>query len=1055
MLLWPILAAALDPSRAITQYRPDRWTRRDGLPQMSVLCMLQDRAGYLWIGMQEGLARFDGVSFRSFKVEDTPALASNYVSALFQDRRGRIWVGTDTGELSYFEGTSWSTAPGGKVLRGLVLGFAESPGGDLFIAFRGAGLQRLAGDRLLPVVDQDGRAIGHLGSFAQGRNGEIWAGGEGRLFRFLNGRWTGFDLPGTSGRLVTALAVGEDGEVVLSEDGPAVRRVRPGGRALEPGSPGWEMPAPVRALFFDGDRTLWIATESGVARRREAPVAGIESWPGGPEASVNTFFEDREGGLWIGANAEGLLRLRADEAVPLGAAEGLPHDTTWNVMEASDGALWVTTDGGLARIDGGRVERVSVAGLPGSDAVALGERRDGSIWVGTYRHGVFRLSGRDGPAVRFTSAEGIPTGPITVIFEDSEGRLWIGSREGLAVEGGARFEAVRLIAGDVQPYVAAIVEDLDATVWVATNVGLFAQGPGGWRRFGSGDGLADTAINAILLDREGRLWAATNGQGIQVLDDGRFRTVDRRHGLPTGTLTWIVEDDLGGLWFSSNQGLFRADRQALLQAARGAAKSVELRHFGLGDGMLNEECAATGQPSATRTRDGKVWFATGSGLVSVDPSRLRPPVPPPPAVEALVADGRLLPLPAAVPLDLAPGHGDVEIRFTALGLDEAAGTRFRYRLKGYDGAWIEAGRRRSAFYTGLPPGSYGFEVQALHEDGGEWSHPVALPFRLRPHVYQTAWFRSLLAISAGLLLYGGVRWRSRSLERRAAELALANQNLAEAVRRAELAHRESEHHAQEARRAAEAKGAFLATVSHELRTPLNGILGCCDLLLRMPLESRQRELSGLIRISGETLLSLVNQVLDLAQSERGKLTLASERFWVPACFEEAAELVKQAAESKGLSLALSIEPEARCHAIGDRTRLREIATNLFDNAIKFTSSGGVRAEARARVEEGDLHLTFEVSDTGIGIAPGDFSRIFEPFEQVDTSFSRHHGGSGLGLAITRRLCTWMGGTLTVESALGKGSTFTAEVRLALANDPADRDLLQRIQDSLDAGPRSV
>lgn len=1037
LLLWPILAAALDPSRAISQYRPDRWTHREGLPQMSVLSMLQDRTGYLWIGMQEGLARFDGVSFRTFKVDDTPALASNYIAALFEDRRGRIWVGTDRGELSYFDGTTLVAVPTGKVLRRYVVGFAESSGGELFVAFRGAGLQRLVGNRLEPVLDRDGRPIGRLGSLVQGRNGEIWAGGEGRLFRHRNGGWTRFDLPGREGRLVMALAVDPDGEIVYSEDGPAVRRVRPNGSILEPVEPGWELSSPVNSLFFDRDRTLWIGTESGVARKRAAPGAGIEPWSGGPGA-VNTFLEDREDGLWIGTNMDGLLRLRADEVVPLGAAEGLPHDITWNVMAASDGALWVTTNGGLARIHGGRIEHVSMPGLPDEDAISLAERRDGSIWVGTYRHGIFRLSGQSGgPAAAFTPREGVPAWPITVMFEDSRGRFWVGSREGLAIESAdreGRFQAVRLVDGDVQPYIAAIVEDREGTVWIATTVGVFAHGPAGMRRFGSADGLVDSGTNALLVDREGRLWTATNGKGAQVYDGGRFRTVDRRHGLPAGTLTWLLEDDFGGIWFSTNQGLFRGDRKALLRAARGTAKRVELRHFGLADGMLNEECAGTGQPSATRARDGRVWFATGSGVVSVDPARLAQPIPPPPALEWLVAGGRAVPLPAAAAIDLEPGRGDLEIRFTALGLDEAAGTRFRYRLNGYDRDWTEAGRRRSAFYTRLPPGSYSFEVQALHDDGGAWSAPAVLAFRLRPHVYETAWFRSLLAAVAVLALYGGIRWRSRRLERRAAELALANQSLAEAVRRAELAHREAEHHAQEARRAAEAKGAFLATVSHELRTPLNGILGCSDLLLGSALDPRQREFAGIIQTSGETLLSLVNQILDLSQSDRGKLTLAAERFWVPDCFEEAVELVGHGAEAKGLDLALSIDTAACRHAVGDRTRLREIATNLLANAVKFTESGGVLAEVGARVEEGRLLLNLTVSDTGIGIAPEDRSRIFQPFEQVDSSLTRRYGGSGLGLAIAHRLCAWMQGTLSVESELGKGSVFTAAVRLDL--DPA-------------------
>jgi len=1027
--------AALEPGRAVTQYRADSWTRRQGLPQASVLAIEQDHDGYLWLGTQEGVARFDGVTFEKHAVEDTPEIRHNFVNALHTDTAGRVWLGTDGGSVTVFAQGRFTTFDPGRSSRGPVRGIAGDARGQVLVAFRDAGLFRAAGERLEPVPAGGPKPHPPVGILARGRDRRLWLGVAGGVVRGDGSAWTFLPVAWARGRVVTALAEDRSGALWIACAGPEVVRLDVRGATAEPLSAPVRLPTPVRHLAVDSAGTLWIGGGDGLFRVREGSSSPPEQMvTPRPTGAVDVVREDPDGDLWIGTRSEGLLRLRSEEVIPFGTPEGLPHDVVWNVLETSDGWLYASTNGGLARRREGSFEPVLSPLFPTSDIVALGEGHDGSLWAGTYSHGVFHRPAAGGAWEGLGPESGVPPGPVTVVFEDRRGRLWVGSREGLAAGRGHHLERVALTTGPARAYVTSIVEDAGGTVWVATyGTGLFAFTGGALRHGGPVPGLPSEQLNALLLDTSNRLWIATNDHGLAVLDHGRTGHVDTRHGLPFALVLWLVEDRRGGLWMSTNHGIVEAPLAALARAAFGAQDHVTARIFDEGDGMRGAELSATGQPAGWRTRDGRIWFP-GTGLSAIDPAALREPVPPKAVVRGVSADGVALPLPeAGRTLALAPGHGELAVELTALSFDEPAGTQFRYRLLGFDTDWREAGTSRSVRYTNLPPRAYRFEAAARHQDGGAYGPAAVLDLRLAPRFDQTWAFRLLLAASVAALVVSGVHLRNRRLRalvaRRTVELSQANAALAATAAREQQAREKAETALAEAGRAAQAKSVFLSTVSHELRTPLHAILSMNDLLLESLAQPHQREWSGLVQESGNTLLGLVDALLDFARIEHGDIAVKREPFDLPHCLRSCVAASAPAAKAKGLALTFTFAPPGGCRVLGDERLVYQVARHLIANAVKFTEQGGVAVDAELTEQEDGCALRLTVRDTGVGIAPEHQETIFQPFVQADSGFTRRFGGAGLGLAIAARLCAAMGGTIAVESTPGAGSTFRVNVPL--------------------------
>ncbi|HYN41414.1 MAG TPA: ATP-binding protein, partial [Thermoanaerobaculia bacterium] len=589
--------------------------------------------------------------------------------------------------------------------------------------------------------------------------------------------------------------------------------------------------------------------------------------------------------------------------------------------------------------------------------------------------------------------------------------------------------------------VRCLLEGRDGTIWIGTDAGGLARLKDGVlsvldRRHG----LASDVVFSLHEDAEGLLWIGTAG-GLSLLRrDGSLRSVGLADGLPDEKVFQILEGDAGSLWMSSNKGIFRVSRADVVERMAGRRGPFTARALGRADGLPTAQCNGASSPAGLRDADGLLWFPTLKGLVGVDPARLRSNTTVPPVViRRVLADGR--PVAGVSPVELPPRTGKIEIHYDGLSFQAPEKVRFRYRLEGFEASWVDAGTRRSAFYTSLPPGDFVFRVVAANNDG-VWNETGArFAFRLKPGLHQRLGFRVgivvfvLVAAGTGYALrMRGVRARHTELQRLVDE---RTRSLVAEIQRAEELRRQSDGALREAAEANRAKSRFLANMSHELRTPLNAILGYAELLADEPevaVNPRALEDVGKIRGAGGHLLQLIGDLLDLSKIEAGRMEIVAETFVVAEVVEETARTVRQLVEANRNRLVVSVDPEAG-RMTSDAFRLKQVLFNLLSNAGKFTQDGTVELAVRRERGRGTDLLVFRVADTGIGMSVEQLEKVFTPFVQGDASLTRRFGGTGLGLALSQHLARVMGGGISVTSAEGQGTTFFVELP---AGAPAPR-----------------
>lgn len=769
-------AAALDPTRALTQYVQAVWRMEEGLPHNTIRALLQSRDGYIWLGTYGGLVRFDGVRFRVFDNRNS-GLRDNEVRAMAEDHEGTIWVGTTAGGLHRLVGDRLEPHDTGiehRTINALEVG----PDGTLWIGSSG-GLYMMREGRIRHYNEASGLSNPFVNAIAVVGE-EAWIGTPAGLFHFSAGRAEAVALPSGAGRDVWSVLADRQGRVfvglqshALEIRGDAARGAAVVVRDLHlPDVWGW-----IAKFLKDRDGNLWIGTYGGGLYRLAGDrLDRVSIGAGFIDHRPWALWEDREGSLWVGTRS-GLARLKDGPAVTFAREEGLAGDITRCVLEDEDGTMWFGTTEGLSRYRGGRFTTFTTReGLPNPTASSLLRDSRGRLWVGTGGGGIAPLDearGRFGPAIGMTS--GLPSDSVRVMAEDGEGRVWVGTDRGVAVAekglGAGPFRVPVELEDIRNQNVDVLFADRGRGVWIGT---LSA----GARRWFEGRaenptlvGGASIGVRSFYEDQDGTLYIGTLGSGLFVRPPGKaFRRITSRDGLIEDSAWRILKDADDRLWMSSDRGVLRIRRSRLTDFLEGREAKIEIEGVvDTQDGMKSRECNGGGSLAGLIARDGRLWFPTTRGAVAIDPKGLSDRhTPPPVVIEEVVID--------RIPAEhdgsvLAPaGSRDIEVHYTGLSFVDPTHIRFRYRVEGYDEGWVEAGERRVAYLSSLPPGAYRFRVEAANRDGDWNAQGAEISLRVEPRFVQTRTFKALVLLALLGLSGGALRLRTRQLLSREEEL---------------------------------------------------------------------------------------------------------------------------------------------------------------------------------------------------------------------------------------------------------------------------------------------
>lgn len=1085
-----------------------RWVQRhygsiDGLPVGSASSARVDVDGFLWLATHDGLARFDGERFEVHDSMRFPAMSGNRVRSLHKGARGQLFAYTAHGD--------WLSVRSGRIER-VVMGVdglqdvRHVHSASLCLTTAHALHCPDSEDGFPPRVRFPGGVEPALA--LPGQDDTVWMVTlTGEIWFYRNGSWRRLPQPAGSGvaRLPENALVATDGALWCDIYGQLMRVTEEGASIVE--WPGGGSPQVVSQLRQDSRGNIWIGAINGlyladVAQPRRA-------FPGGDGAPgfVYRSWEGPDNSLWV-AYGGNLWRLdslpETPAALPAPVLES--SGSILDLLFGDDGTVWVMTlHDGIHRLNRARVQLLDKAsGLGAANIYGVAQDSSGTMWLGSLGSGL-RTVDRDGQVRRHGRSEGLPGENPWLVATAPDGSVYVATyAPGLwrRAPGSSRFEAVALPHELVGEQVLATVFDSAGRLWLGTTAGAWLQERAGWRRqwpapsqrqrvnalalsgadiwFGGGEGvwrkvgdsghpvaealLSHTSVRDLYRASDGALWISTDGRGlVRVAADDphgkRAIRMGRAEGLPSNSPHAVREDAHGHLWVNSNQGIFRINRNNLLEHLAGDRPQLSPLVLGLSDGLSELEGNGGVQPAAAFDAQGRLWFPSQSGIVRFDPLDMPLRERAPRAViDGLESDGRILA--PANEASLPLGVRRLLIHYGAADLYAGAQVRFRYRLLPQDQGWTDVADQRTAGFAHLGPGRYRFELLAGNSDGVWADVPTVFEFHVPHHWHETGTFLLLLLAGSGFLVLGLVRLRvqrlhlrtvklDRQVRERTGQLLTEKARVETALLELSEAHTElarthetiedsNQRLAEQARRL-EALDRFrsrvLADVSHELRTPV--------MLVTLPLRELQAHAAALdeadrrhlhLSLSQlDRLAGLVEQLVELVQAESGQLRLRASRIDLDALLGEIVAAYRPAAKRAGATLVLE-ESGSGLVLFGDRQHLITVFGNLIDNAIKYAPVG---SRILVRTDRGEAVAAVEVRDEGPGFDPAVAMQLFERFYRVDGPPRNGREGLGIGLALARELVELHGGRIRADSPPGTGATFRVELPLGSAHVALD------------------
>ncbi len=957
----------LGSSTAIPRYGIDFWREAEGLPQSRIRAIVQTRDGYLWLGSDNGVVRFNGASFTSFTVE-TGSLKDNEVWALLEDDENALWIATYGGGVTRFQDgrfKTFTTADG--LPDDVVTRLDKDLSGNVWLSTP-AGLSRYSRGVFTTFPKVNGAARNGFGAFCARCPQGVIAATASQVFRLVDGRFE--LLPGVareSEGTVEQLVCARDGSLWIGYSNAVIKRWKDGATATYAPSPSH---APqVTLLYEDPAGDMWAAFGQRLHRFKEGRFESVILEDQKTELGVvYSMYTDREGSVWVGLQSNGLGRLRVNQLSTITSIEGLPNDSARSVFQDKRGDIWIGTASGFGKFKDGRVRAYAeFEGRRLGPVRSFAEDPQGNLWVASGSNLLLMKEGR------LTRVPGWrDRSEIEVIYKDREGGMWVGTDgDGLFKHVGTDFRNYGSGDGMAGNRIRAILQDRRGTLWIsAFGHGVTSLAAGKFTNYGMAAGLAGNRVSTIHEDEEGTLWFATRG-GLTRFKDGRFFSYTSASGLLVNFVYTILDDGRGSFWFSCAQGLFKVSKAELRDFADGRIKKVASISYGVRDGMKTRACNVGNQPAAWKAANGMLLFSSMKGIVMVPSSISSSNFVPPVYIESVSVNRHKQQLNREPTLPL--GAGEVQVDYAALSYLNPEKVRFKYMLEGFDTDWADADGRRFAYYANLPPGKYRFHVIAGNMDGSWNQTGASFSFYLSPRFYQTRLF--LACAATGILLLAWLLYRLRVHELKARYSAV----LAERNRISQDIH--------------DTFAQNLAGIALQLDS------------MTMQLE----EIPPALRESIDEACNLTRY--SLAEARRAVSDLRSGDLDRAELSVALPEIANRMAASTTVRMSIQVlgTPQA-LSAVAEKNLMR-IFQEAIANALKHAQAQAIDVELRYE-EEG---LALRVRDDGRG---------FDAERAIPLAIG-HYGLTGM-----RERAERIGGCLTLKSAPGEGTELLIVVPFA-------------------------